>query len=133
MKTLQNNFTTLEQSKRLLELGVPANSADLLYHEGTRLNLERGMFLSTLEGYENFDKAVIGFRKYLSDKDMKVVPCWSAGRLIEIIRECATDFDVRKILIETLVFPATDNVDVLVRLMTADEFKNDLDFSKLEE
>ena len=28
MKQLQNNFTTPEQSKRLLELGVPANSAD---------------------------------------------------------------------------------------------------------
>jgi hypothetical protein len=29
MKKLQNNFTTPEQSKRLLELGVPADSADL--------------------------------------------------------------------------------------------------------
>ena len=28
MKKLQNNFTTPEQSKRLLELGVPADSAD---------------------------------------------------------------------------------------------------------
>ena len=32
MKTLQNNFTTPEQSKRLLELGVPADSADIYYH-----------------------------------------------------------------------------------------------------
>lgn len=88
MKTLQNNFTTPEQSKRLLELGVPANSADLFYHEGARSNLERGMFLSTLEGYENFDKAVIGYRKYLSDKDMKAVPCWSVGRLMEIWDIC---------------------------------------------
>ena len=28
IKKLQNNFTTPEQSKRLLELGVPADSAD---------------------------------------------------------------------------------------------------------
>ena len=28
MKKLQSNFTTSEQSKRLLELGVPADSAD---------------------------------------------------------------------------------------------------------
>ena len=31
MKTLQNNFTTPEQSKRMLELGVPADSADMVY------------------------------------------------------------------------------------------------------
>lgn len=29
IKRLQNNFTTPEQSKRLLKLGVPADSADL--------------------------------------------------------------------------------------------------------
>ena len=29
IKKLQNNFTTPEQSKRLLELSVPADSADL--------------------------------------------------------------------------------------------------------
>ena len=30
MVKLQNNFTTPEQSKRLLELGVPADSADCI-------------------------------------------------------------------------------------------------------
>ena len=33
IKKLQNNFTTLEQSKRLLELGVPADSADMYYKQ----------------------------------------------------------------------------------------------------
>lgn len=32
MSKLQNNFTTPEQSKRLLELGVPADSADCVAH-----------------------------------------------------------------------------------------------------
>ena len=31
MKKLQCNFTTPEQSKRLLELGVPADSADCFH------------------------------------------------------------------------------------------------------
>ena len=31
MKTLQNNFTTPEQSKKLLELGVPIDSADMFW------------------------------------------------------------------------------------------------------
>ena len=30
MKNLQNNFTTQEQSKMLLELGVPADSSDCI-------------------------------------------------------------------------------------------------------
>jgi hypothetical protein len=32
MRKLQNNFTTPEQSKRLLELGVPVDSADCIAH-----------------------------------------------------------------------------------------------------
>ena len=32
MSKLQNDFTTREQSKRLLELGVPADSADCIAH-----------------------------------------------------------------------------------------------------
>lgn len=31
MKKLQNNYTTPEQSKRLLELGIPAWTADCFY------------------------------------------------------------------------------------------------------
>ena len=31
IKKLQNGFTTPEQSKRLLELGVPVDSADCYY------------------------------------------------------------------------------------------------------
>lgn len=33
MKKLQNNYTTPEQSKRLLELGLPADSADCYYRD----------------------------------------------------------------------------------------------------
>lgn len=32
MKTLQNDFTTTEQSRKLLELGTPADSANMHYH-----------------------------------------------------------------------------------------------------
>lgn len=46
MKILQNNFTTIEHSKRLLALGVPANSADCIYVRFSKkinlvVNLER--------------------------------------------------------------------------------------------
>ena len=118
---LQNNFTTQEQSKRLLELGVPRYSADCYYGQRKAWIEPQPMIIG--------DSGT----QYKVNTRNDIIPCWSVGRLIEIIRECATDFDVRKNLIETLVIPTTDNVDVLVRLMTADEFKSDLDFSKWED
>ena len=44
MKTLQNNFTTPEQSKRLLELGLPADSADMFW-SATYLNGKKDGYL----------------------------------------------------------------------------------------
>ena len=60
MSKLQNNFTTPEQSKRLLELGVPAWTADCYYTEFGKIVI-KNIALDTL---------------YPS--------CWSVGRLIEI-------------------------------------------------
>jgi len=74
MKQLQNNFTTLEQSKRLLELGVPADSADI----GRVNDIMHGSveiltipYTQWCKGYENIS-----------------TPCWSVGRLIEIYHIC---------------------------------------------
>lgn len=60
MKKLQRNFTTPEQSKRLLELGVPACTADCYYKESGKIEI-KNTALDTL---------------YPS--------CWSVGRLIEL-------------------------------------------------
>lgn len=85
MKTLQNNFTTPEQSKRLLELGVPADSADgvyIIYNEGTddeisQLTIPNDTQCKPCEmvekGNENYKNGNVSF--CLS---------WSVGRLIEI-------------------------------------------------
>jgi hypothetical protein len=76
MKKLQNNFTTPEQSKRLLELGVPADSADCYYGLYKDLNVRR---LGQLES--NF------FYKGDGICDT-FLPCWSVGRLMEIYDIC---------------------------------------------
>ena len=70
MKKLQNNFTTHEQSKRLLELGLPASSADCFYGA-----------IGFGNGYDKLPN-ICGGAKFLGTIDM---PCWSVGRLIEII------------------------------------------------
>ena len=81
MKTLQNNFTTPEQSNRLLELGVPADSANCYYEtfcsdnqNDFRLELRQ----NPLELSNNL------FSDY-----PHLIPCWSACRLMEIIKICS--------------------------------------------
>lgn len=67
MIKLQNNYTTPEQSKRLLELGVPKWTADC-YH-----------------GW--FPEGIQVKPSPFSDPSN---PCWSVGRLIEIFSKCYT-------------------------------------------
>ena len=77
MKKLQNNFTTPEQSKRLLELGVPADSADCY-------------FLST-DGITTWVRGVADkYMNWFGSIDRTPIPCWSVGRLIEIFSKCYT-------------------------------------------
>lgn len=62
----QNYFTTPEQSKRLLELGVPSDSADCIYLKSGKINIKNTAL------------------------DELFPPCWSVGRLIEIHLKCCT-------------------------------------------
>lgn len=111
MKTLQSNFTTPERSKQLLELGVPADSADCYKIES-----------------ELYDK---GIRVRYSDYELNPeffsvsnrIPIWSVGRLMEILRICSPTDAI------TCEFSEETTVWRIVRWFDND----DLDFSKLEE
>lgn len=115
MKTLQNNFTTPEQSKKLLELGVPANSADCIwynpYYDGDRPELSE---ISVWKG------------KYPQRVDKYTFPCWSVGRLMEIYELCYAQEFIRNVgvcLMEDVlsaIYDAINNTTV------------QWDFSKLE-
>ena len=105
MKKLQNNFTTPEQSKWLLELGVPADSADMYYKH------------TMLTPYV-FANGVL-FSIYSVAED--ITPCWSVGRLIEIAficsGVCAIDFWRNDSPMDDIIY----------------EFENNkMDFSKLD-
>ena len=89
MKTLQNDFTTPEQSKRLLELGVPADSADCYYSyyiktyahsEYTEILWFRPRFI-TDDNKPDWNAILMGGRK-------TYLPCWSVGRLMKIMLIC---------------------------------------------
>ena len=80
MKGLQNNFTTPEQSKRLLELGVPADSADCYIDLGDGHRYIR----------EPLDYETIYDQSFFEYYDIIFIPCWSVGRMIEIMQVCRT-------------------------------------------
>lgn len=80
MTQLNCNFTNQEQSKRLLELGVPAWTADCYYKESGKIEI-KNTALDTL---------------YPS--------CWSVGRLIEIYEICTQRKFYRKNQTDNLVY-----------------------------
>lgn len=93
MKKLQNNFTTPEQSKRLLELGIPANSADCyihisecIIHEEIYKKCEYGI----IEGSGIFGNEIPALLR-LPDGSPEYLPCWSVGRLMEIYDICVIE------------------------------------------
>lgn len=117
MKTLQNNFTTPEQSKRLLELGVPADSADC-YISFHRLNSNSPYEFGILHN--------ITFTKRWYDHP-RFLPCWSVGRLIEIYELCYAQEFIRNVgvcLMEDVLSAIYDAVN---------DTTEQWDFSKLED
>ena len=110
-KDLQSNHTTKEQSKYLLELGLPADSADC-YHGNSKDNI-----ILVFNG--KFPKS-FAFAA-------GCIPCWSVGRLIEIYT-IARDAD----FVEFDVY--ANNPCILNELLKRIEDNiNKLNFSKLEE
>lgn len=81
IKKLQHGFTNPEQSKRLLELGVPADSADMYYKH-------------TMLSPYLFSNGV-PFSVYSKVED--IIPCWSVGRLFEICKLCEPKKDYEQL------------------------------------
>lgn len=126
IKKLQNNYTTPEQSKRLLDLGLPADSADLY----SSLGFENLIWVRNTKNELREDL----FDALINGKSANI-PIWSVGRLIEISLICGignkvpNEFYINKYsLVDSLVG------NIISRLeRVADLSINDIDFSKLEE
>lgn len=110
MKKLQNNFTTPEQSKRLLELGVPADSADCYYTP-----------------YGNISVIIPNKTDAPFIYEIGCTHCWSVGELMRIYAIC---FDPDFIHFDTFA----DGINFLQQMMDKFEtYAKNMDFSKLEE
>lgn len=116
MKNLQNNFTTPEQSKRLLELDVPADSADF-YYDKDEVEIDE----ITHPYFLPFN------RKFSNYNDMFYLPCWSVGRLIEICKICETKKDYEQ-LCEELQYSQNYCVVIISHIIANLQV---IDFSKL--
>ena len=135
MKKLQDNFTTAEQSKRLLELGIPADSADCYYShyiktyahsEYTEILWHRPRFI-TEDNTPNWNARLIdGTQTYL--------PCWSVARLMEIFEIC--DVMPEETKNSMCGFPSIKSMsymEYMMKCLTKAIKIKILDFSKLEE
>ena len=83
MKTkFKNNFTTREQSKKLLELGIPSDSADCFFYLYTN-DSDNPHIL-----YKKLSETQADYDSPFSSIKAVLYPCWSVGRLIEIWLLC---------------------------------------------
>ena len=118
MKKLQNDFTTPEQSKRLLEFGLPAESANYVY---TRYAQD-----------EEFKRRIV--EDIVGDDWQKntdfYLPCWSVGRLIEIYNTCYTQ---KMYNFKVFDFGYTTPLRVVLDKVVDACSYGHLDFSKLED
>ncbi len=115
MKQLQNNFTTPEQSRRLLDLGLPADSADC-YYDRDELEIDKKTTPYVIPRTSTIGHYGIKF----------YIPCWSVGRLIEIYCILVGRKGVMMYSIDDL------REEIIYRLNALKE-QGVLDFSKLEE
>lgn len=118
MKTLQNNFTTPDQSKKLLALGVPEDSADCYL---VRTNIKGDTFI-----VEVFHDELYSWKdKY--ENILEYLPCWSVGRLMEIFEICTG------LVWQNEIIEGYTKIDMLLEDFEDVEQKYAFDFSKLEE
>ena len=123
MKKLQNNYTTPEQSKRLLELGLPVSSADCF----SRPNGEEiGIYQPVAPC--NPDCKIDKFIAYANKRYGRTyyIPVWSVGRLIEIYEYCTDEKFQRESSVCNLMADCIRSIQLAIR-------ENRFDFSKLED
>lgn len=113
MSKFQNSFTTPEQSRRLVKIGVPVDSADC-YYDKDEVDIDERPYVYVIP-----DGKV--FTEYTKDF---YIPCWSVGRLLNIIALCTYRntpeyFD--------------GYVDTLIEVIESRSEFGGIDFSKLDD
>ena len=128
---MKNNFTTFEQSKRLIELGVPVDSADCV---GYIVDKSIDICNEYFQKGETRITAINPRHTYTQVTTLKCgevwldepFPCWSVGRLIDIINNSTK--------LGYLVLYSSDIlIERLIKVIENHSKFNEIDFSKLED
>ena len=137
MKKLQSNYTNPEQSKRLLYLGVPADSADCVYYVKDKCAPIEIIPPGNRDTPHTFSTFANGYNDVFYPENpslfewdnASVLPCWSVGRLIEIMQICS-------IPVTTWYIKSNSKQPVLEFLLNDLEtsvVERNIDFSRLED
>ena len=121
---LQNNFTTVEQSRRLLELGVPANSADMYWDN----------YYFTSNEYKSpivRNKHSYRYKDFFKMNKEIYTPCFSVGRLIEIYITCIEHYTGDERLTFGQYAIRLGMIDCIIAAIKVACDDGDMDFSKL--
>lgn len=116
------HVTTPEQSKQLMELEIPANSADCIYTRYSRDEDFKCKFIEQVVSCQLFENTDF------------YIPCWSASKLMEIIDEC-THFSAPAMLLSKQDDAGghVDYVEALIEsIKELRSMKTPFDFSKLQ-
>lgn len=79
---MNTNYTTIEQSNKLVELGLDPGTADMYYYRDL-LNNDKTYEIGILKHRYNADT--------YSHKEGLTIPCWSAGQLMELMPVIETE------------------------------------------
>lgn len=119
IKKLQNDYTTPEQSKRLLELGLPADSADCRYENNwSHVETHKPVYTMIMHGHP------------IHNDDLS---CWSVGRLLEIAWICGEYSQFIKGVCRCFYLTIKCGIPITSAIIAYLFEKNKLDFSKLED
>ena len=77
-----NHYTSLEQSKKLLELGLSPESADMIYtHKTVFYNMmENRLYVDEDNDWHLHQRSEIAFMDTGNE-----IPCWSLGALLDVM------------------------------------------------
>ena len=81
---MTQNYTSLEQSKKLLAVGLRPDTADLVY-QGFKDEISGGEITYTLDFVCNWESAYPDRSLFEDENDDTFVPCWSLGSLRKLI------------------------------------------------
>lgn len=119
----QHHFTSPEQAKKLLELGVPKTSADMYCFRDIAGNLYYNMVPSW--------QPIFSKQRFWDNFPHDYDPIWSVGQLQWIIKVCAIDeVEKEKAFTELGIFPGSQ-VNLLVQMFS--ENSPVMNLSKLED